>query len=71
MPDGDIEANLTQALDTLRERAPKRKDGGWITRCRLYCGGPSNIKFDISHDLVDDERYKKHLAETRETIVEN
>jgi len=58
-----IEANLTQALDTLRERAPKRKDGGFITRCQLYCESPLKSKFDVFHDLVDDARFKGHTKE--------
>jgi len=56
-----VESNLTTALTTLREQAPKRS-GSYITRCQLYVEGPLKTKFDIHHPLIDDEKYVIHLA---------
>jgi len=68
----EIEGNLTTLLETLREGAPKRKTGGFVTRCQFYVEGPLKSKLSIVHELVDDEKYKKHLqeidAQTNKTI---
>jgi len=58
-----IEGNLTTLLHTLREQAPKRASGGFVTRCELYVEGPVKAKYSIAHDFVDDEKYKKHSKE--------
>ena len=55
--------NLTTILETLRESAPKRAHGGFVTRCELYIEKGLKSKFSIIHDLVDDERYKKYIKE--------
>ena len=34
-----------------------------MTRCELYVEGPVKAKYSIAHDLVDDEKYKKHIKE--------
>jgi len=65
-----IEANLVQALTTLREKAPKRS-GGFVTRCQLYCQGPLDIKFDVRHDLVDDAKLKEHNDQLAKAEVAN
>ena len=56
----NIAGNLTTILETLREGAPKRSTGGFVTRCELYIDGPLKRKFSIHHTLVDDEKYKKY-----------
>ena len=48
-------------METLKEGAPRRSTGGFVTRCQLYIEGPLKCKFSIQHDLVDDEKYKKYL----------
>ena len=58
-----LSGNLTTILETLRESAPKRATGGFITRCEFYLEKGLKCKFSISHDLVDDERFKKHMKE--------
>ena len=50
-------------METLRENAPKRAKGGFITRCELYIEDGLKSKFSIIHDLVDDERYKDYIKE--------
>ena len=50
-------------MDTLTEQAPKRKSGGFITRCELYVEGPLKAKYSIIHERVDDEKYKDHMKE--------
>jgi len=62
-PTHEIEGNLTTLLKTLRENAPKRASGGFVTRCEFYVEGPLKSTFSVIHDLVDDERYKKHVKE--------
>jgi len=59
----DIKGNLSTILETLTEQTPKRS-GGFITRCELYVEGPLRQKYSIIHDLIDDERYRKHRKET-------
>jgi len=61
--DEQLLGNLTTILETLRESAPKRAHGGFVTRCELYIEKGLKSKFSIIHDLVDDERYKKHIKE--------
>jgi len=61
--DEEIRGNLTTLLETLRENAPKRAKGGFITRCELYIEDGLKSKFSIIHDLVDDERYKDYIKE--------
>jgi len=61
-PTEQIKGNLTTILETLTEQTPKRS-GGFITRCELYVEGPLKAKYSIIHDIVDDERYKKHCKE--------
>ena len=34
-----------------------------MTRCEFYVEGPLKSTFSVIHDLVDDERYKKHVKE--------
>eukprot|EP00092_Neocalanus_flemingeri_P029737 GFUD01032285.1.p1 GENE.GFUD01032285.1~~GFUD01032285.1.p1 ORF type:complete len:408 (+),score=116.95 GFUD01032285.1:61-1284(+) len=58
-----IEGNLTTLLQTLRENAPKRAKGGFVTRCELFVEGPQKSRFSVIHDLVDDERYTTHAKE--------
>ena len=55
--------NLTTILETLRENAPKRATGGFITRCELHVDGGLKRKFSIIHDLVDDISYRNHLKQ--------
>ena len=68
--------NLTTILETLRESAPKRATGGFVTRCELYLEKGLKCKFSIVHDFVDDERYSKYVKEKvakkpdLETVVE-
>ena len=50
-------------LETLRENAPKRATGGFVTRCELYIDGGLKKKFSVIHDLVDDITYRNHLKE--------
>ena len=52
---------MTTMLETLRESAPKRATGGFITRCQLYIDGGLKKKFSIVHDLIDDITYDKHI----------
>jgi len=63
-----IEANLTQALTTLSEKAPKRS-GGFVTRCQLYCQGSLDIKFDVHHEMVEDAKLKEHNKKLAEDNV--
>ena len=65
MDPSHIEANLEKALEVIREKKPSKRTGGWITRAQLYCEGPLKSKFDVHHDLVDDQKYKDHIAEKR------
>jgi len=65
----EIKGNLTTILETLAEQAPKRKTGGFITRCELYVEGPLKGKYSIVHDKVDDEKYKKHREEMLDNSV--
>jgi len=65
MEPSQIEANLEKALEVIREKKPSKRAGGWITRAQLYCEGPCKSKFDVHHDLVDDQKYKDHIAEQR------
>ena len=65
MDPSHIEANLEKALEVIREKKPSKRTGGWITRAQLYCEGPCKSKFDVHHDLVDDQKYKDHVAEKR------
>jgi len=58
-----LRGNLTTILDTLTEQAPKRKSGGFITRCELYVEGPLKAKYSIVHERVDDDKYKDHMKE--------
>merc|ERR550539_1421532 len=60
-PDNEIKGNLTTILETLKEGAPKRASGGFVTRCELYIEGPLKCKFSIHHDLVDDEKYRNYV----------
>ena len=70
--------NLTTILETLRESAPKRATGGFITRCEFFLEMGLKCKFSISHDLVDDERFFKYMKEIEkvskkpnlETVIE-
>lgn len=64
----EIEGNLTTLLETVREQAPRRAAGGFVTRCELYVEGPLKATFSIVHDLVDDEKYKTHLAEEDKSV---
>merc|ERR1712079_290010 len=59
--DKEIEGNLAIILETLKEGAPKRATGGFVTRCELYVEGPLKRKFSIHHDLVDDVKYKNYV----------
>ena len=65
MEPSQIEANLEKALEVIREKKPSKRAGGWITRAQLYCEGPCKSKFDVHHNLVDDQKYKDHIAEKR------
>ena len=56
-----IVGNLAIILETLKEGAPKRATGGFVTRCELYVEGPLKRKFSIHHDLVDDVKYKNYV----------
>jgi len=58
-----LEGNLTSVLQTVRENAPRKKTGGFVTRCELYIEGPLKSKFTVIHELVDDERYRNHVKE--------
>lgn len=69
MDPSHIEANLEKALEVIREKKPSKRTGGWITRAQLYCEGPLKSKFDVHHDLVDDQKYKDHIAEKRATEI--
>ena len=60
-----LSGNLTTILETLRESAPKRATGGFITRCELYLEKGLKCKFSISHDFVDDERFSKHMKKEK------
>jgi len=74
--DAEVRGNLTTILETLRESAPKRATGGFVTRCELYLEKGLKCKFSIVHDFVDDERYSKYVKEKvakkpdLETVVE-
>ena len=52
---------MTTILETLKEGAPKRSSGGFVTRCELYIEGPLKCKFSVHHDLVDDEKYRNYV----------
>jgi len=67
MEDLALEANLTTTLSTLREQAPKRS-GDFVTRCQLYVEGPSNIRFSVHHDLVDDQKFRDYVK-SKETAA--
>jgi len=58
-----IRGNLTTLLTTIRENEPKRKTGGFVTRCELYIEGPLKTKFSVIHELVDDERYRTYVKQ--------
>lgn len=70
MEDSAVEANLRQALTSLREKAPlKRTTGGWVTRCQMYCQGPLRSRFDVCHPMVDDARLKAHIESQKQEAV--
>ena len=64
-----LSGNLTTILETLRESAPKRATGGFITRCELYIEKGLKCRFSIAHDLVDDERYIKYVRESQKVSM--
>jgi len=74
--DEEVRGNLATILETLRESAPKRASGGFVTRCELFLEKGLKCKFSIVHELVDDERYSKYVKEKvamkpdLETVVE-
>jgi len=57
----DIEVNFSSLLENLKESAPSRKHGGFITRADIFVDDKLKSKFCVHHDLIDDKRYKKHL----------
>lgn len=67
-PMHEIEGNLQTILQTLRENAPKRATGGFITKCELYGEGSLKTKFCIHHELVDDIRYKEHVKSIANSV---
>merc|ERR1711879_249763 len=67
--EAEVRGNLTTILETLRESAPKRATGGFITRCELYIEKGLKCRFSIAHDLVDDERYIKYVRESQKVSM--
>jgi hypothetical protein len=68
MPDAEILGNLSTLLETLKESEPRRA-GGFITRCELYVEGLLDKKFSISHELVDDIKWKEFVKSSDKEIA--